>query len=437
MRERQISKRETLFAQQVTEQCGDIQRRIGAEKHELNASQAADYLNEVARVCFQISQQPLRTKEETLGVYIPVEDSLMKLQGRISKQEGDLKNFLGGAHGVNDVLSVVLHQRKWNPSFARSFFFYNGFHWGGVANILGAEPTLQNAKLRFQGKTIEFTADGKVKATPALVAGLARATPHLNEYKLGKFMHISARGRTELTPGQVFVVLRAASNSLHSLKMNVVLYRFRKALQTPGLIEKTLNFMSKPRNLSTVINRTFGKEYLRKYPNIPENIRDNPNAWEHHGAVHPEDRNEVLEDLHRNDIESFRTRHFNVLVAASKMPPSAGTLVRRTLAWGADSADMQTALEKADGKNRLFIKLNPETTSAIKREEARQKAKGGLQREHVVELYDTGLGKSWEVLSTYRPGSNTSGYLQKKTAKIKLKTEEHGATTQLIFQNQR
>ncbi|MBI5035795.1 hypothetical protein HZC09_00475 [Candidatus Micrarchaeota archaeon] len=256
------------------------------------------------------------------------------------------------------------------------------------------------------GKTGE-----KIKVSSRFLAKLIKNTSHVVKYDFGDVVPVHVSGKTELTPGELFVVMRSASNAYHSLKLKTVLERFRRVLEEPEALKRAADQISSSKNFRKDFKRALTRDVSEE--RISEAIlRQNPKSWAGHGFLHPDRKKDVLNDLLERRLGKFGEEHLNVLARASGLPRHAVTLFNKLTQVGVTIKELLSLVDESKAKPSLNIRLS-----------------SGM-----AVLDDTGLGTRYaEKFYKYR-SSGSSGYLQERGAKEILRDiHDGGAKTTVIF----
>ena len=358
-----------------------------------------------------------RTRKELVQNADLLFRAMLDIGSRV-RPDVDFGRFLAEAHGVSESM-LMPTLRRLPSNKIRQVLFYNAFHWSGVSDLLGAESQFKNFRTTFKGLKIEGTPDGKLRVTPELLSELVIHTPHFVKVGLNKFVSPEVKGEADLTPGQLFVLLRAASNSLHSIKMNRILYNFREALDDPEKLKRAVNRASSKKHAANVgaenmANYFAGMDKKRERQHLLEHLNTlAPEALESEfqssGVIRPSRKESVLADLKKRQV--LGAEHAYALAAACKFPLSVSAWVNSFLNEGMPITELNAGIQAATKNNRLKIELT---------------ANGAVVR-------DTGLGKLYENFSKYRPGKGTSKFLQDKAARINHEFNDDETVTRLEF----
>ncbi len=414
--------------EEASEEFKRIQTKLSAiNRRSLTERQAADYFNQISGACFAISNA-VETREQANKTTGLIAHTLQLLTLNISEKEKDLRFFMHtGSHGFQD-LSGLEAPKNASVDYLKTLFFYNGLHWSGVANLSGADSPFKDSKIPFEGTALEFTRDGKIRVTPKILKEMISATPHLVNAGFEDKVKISVTGEAELTPGQLFALLRSASNALHSIKMNIVLHSLRTAVEDAS-IKKVVEERSNPENYERICRESLGGRHSETtIQSVIKMLQETGSDTDLRtfGLISPEAKQRVLDDLLKQRLENFEIPHYAILRAVAGLSENqfaVFTKIHENIPkelTGPNAKYIRSfkrAWRKADGRNSLVINLSPES-------------KKGVQE---VQLLDKGLGKEWSILSERRPFSGTSAYLQKRAGERKTKCVRGGALTRLRF----
>lgn len=383
----------------IISECNSIRERL-AEGGKLNKSQAGEYLLEIGRLCLNSSKE--KSSETVSIAYGELLKTMQTLASSIDERETDLNWFLGGAHGISDSFGGLKAKDK---GTLKDILAYNGLHWGGIGELLTGKVLIGRGTFKFSRAKVHFS-DGKVELGPKSLREIIRTIPHLFYTGDRNLSQIDIRGNARLTAGQLFGVLRGASNSLHSIKMNNLLHRINRALKDKGKIATTVDHLSEPANLAGLIysrykeighpiNRGFAKVLADDFISFEHNKSN----WRIVGAIHPSDRDAVKRDLLDQNIGRFEITHFNALRRLGRISNFSASELYGMLQKPGDKTPLSEALKNATSKRKLRIDLDSGK----------------------VIITDSGLGTYWEKIAKLRQGSGTSDFLQRMTATITRK----------------
>ncbi len=305
----------------------------------------------------------LKSREDVLTATKALSNYLCGISYHISEDEPELKKLLGGGHGTSQVTLTEGEEIRHLPlSDLKKLAFYNSYHWRLLSSFLD------------QGGSEE-----KIHVTPRLLRRLILSTPHWLKTGAGnERLEMDIAGEAKLTPRQLFVVLRTLSNSLHSIKWNVVMHSFRNAISSPEFLERAV----KSPDLAY-----FGSKTLH------ESLQDFEKARE------------------SGDVSHLRNWHYKILSGASgfsnALPEEIDFLSQR----GLSPETIKELMGNATGNYSMRVLLSP----------------------RAVTVTDRGLGKLYATISRFRRGGGTSTVFQEREAKIERKTEGQETTTRLSF----
>lgn len=255
---------------------------------------------------------------------------------------------------------------------------------GGTANILDAEATLKNVKINLRNGYIKFNEKGNIEFTPGALKELIWAIPHHKNTDLENSIKIKIKGKRELTLGNFFTLIRTVSNSLHSVNLNTILYKYKQVLRNPELIRQTVKKLSSKQEFRRTTEKTYDPE------TIDDLIKGNIHEWRGNSRIHPSLAKEVEKRLINGQITT--AEDYFVLTSATGL-------------------HFKTAMLTYSLPRKLFYKAlaAANNTAKVNITISEKKAK----------VTNTGLGKVYAEISKLRLGAGTSNFLQEKTARIK------------------
>jgi hypothetical protein len=224
---------------------------------------------------------------------------------------------------------------------------------------------------------------------------------------------VSLEGEPDVSFGQLFTVLRSASNSLHSLELNKILFNFNKALNDPKKLEETVKYLSSDEALRKSLTETQEPEDVERVLGYFKHDFSE-SSWTSQGVLHPSVVESVLEDLKQKRFEKFDFNHYRVLAEASGLNGATAGIARRWFHSGSPETDyLREGLRRAS--NNMSLNVNVSSSGA--------------------RLHDTGFGRFYSDIAHLRKyhGGGTSGFLQERAATIARSFDGKTTKTHLKF----
>ncbi len=204
----------------LREECKKISSEL-ARSRPLSEKQVAAYLNRFSRLFFEASKS-VKSGEEALEASKAIGLSMGWLYGRAKSKK--LRELFGKGHGPGEV-STKPFMLFPGLEKSRSLLRYSGFHWAGIAHTLDGSinfPTGSDPRL---GLTV--LPDGNLRLSEGLLSNIILHTPHYVMAGIKNAFTHEIIGQAELTPRELFLIMRTVSNCQHSLAFNKALFSFR------------------------------------------------------------------------------------------------------------------------------------------------------------------------------------------------------------------
>jgi len=301
------------------------------------------------------------------------------------------------------------------PLSSEGALLYNAVHFGGAAELIGGENPFPDSEFSFNGKRVVIR-NGKIKLTPWLLETLIKQTPHWRNSPVRDQLKLNVclKGKPEVSFGQLFTVLRSASNSLRSLELNKILFNFNAVLNDPKKLERAVGYLSSDEALRKGIAEMQETKDVERVFGYVKSGEFGEDIWRFHNVLPPSVVQRVLDDLKQKRFEKFKPDHYLVLAEASGFSPRTAGIVH---AWfhsaGPETDYLQEGLRRAGDKTSLTVNVS---------------SRG-------ARVHDTGFGKFYSDIAHLRKyqGGGTSGFLQTRAATITRKFSRAGTKTRLTF----
>ncbi len=261
-----------MALEQIRKELEEIKSDLMRERSRLSSRRAAPYFRRFAGLFFDFSQNYKRS-EESGELYREIFYGMSKLSKKVEPKSKRLVALLGGDHGiaktteVERIFSAQAEDGRWSPKWnyifskniewSRGVIIYNGFHWLGLARMLGdKEPVRKRTLLLPEGK-IGISKGGKIKFETGAFRETLLSIPHIfEEYHFRDRTQLEFSGKREFTPERLFVLLRTVSNAFHVQQLDVGLKDLKNRLNEKGL--STGEFLEGFKKNGRFVNEVFG-----------------------------------------------------------------------------------------------------------------------------------------------------------------------------------
>lgn len=201
-----------------------------AKRQRLGEKEVGKILSRFSWLYLQAASS-VKTKKQAADLTRSLCHGLNHLSKCVDPNSTELAKFFADNHGIDrtthahwmgmDLDYSRLHEGKgfFDLQKVRALFLYNAIHWGGVAELIGSSKRFVNLSLKVGRQRVRTDSSGRLVADPGVITHLVRSIPHaLEDKKLYAQVNPRVTGSARLSFGQVFGLLRAASNSLHSIQ---------------------------------------------------------------------------------------------------------------------------------------------------------------------------------------------------------------------------